>query len=464
MSKKPKEVQAAAAVNDAYTDQRIRNKYAGKERGEFAFPMAGNTGGQDYMWRALTSPNAQRDLNPVTQKRMQEIAFYLFDTNPMGHRLIEIISDFVVGDGFTWKAEDDKVAEVIEDFWNDPDNDLDNTIDENTMELGLFGELTLPVWVNKIDGHVKLGYIDPCNVSKVFKSKKFPRINERLFYKYPRQRKERQRDIILTDRNPKSKTQGKLIGDCFFFTINKPISATRGRSDLLSLADWLDGHDQFLFARLERAFLLNSFIWDVECEGMNQTELDNFVKTLPIPKPGSIRAHNEKIKWTAVAPKLEGQDASNEARLFKNQILGGAGYPEHWFAEGSKTTRATAQEMGLPTLKRLKKRQRIVKNHYKYVINFVIDQAIIAGTLPENVNRKFKIIPSPIVSKDSKQLAQVMKDFVEGLGMAQEKEWITAEEAKESFRALISQIGVESLESETGEGSSNGKKETESED
>ena len=241
---------------------------------------------------------------------------------------------------------------------------------------------------------------------------------------------------------------GKLIGDCFFFTINKPVSATRGRSDLLSLADWLDGHDQFLFARLERAFLLNSFIWDVVCEGMDQKELDEFVKNIPVPKPGSIRAHNEKVKWSAISPKLESQDASSEARMFKNQILGGAGYPEHWFAEGSKTTRATAQEMGLPTLKKLKKRQRIVKNHYVHIINFVIDQAIIAGRLKEGVNRKFKIIPSPIIGKDNKQLAQVLKDFVEGLGMAEGKNWITAQEARDSFRAIIKQIGVDSMEAE----------------
>ena len=32
-----------------------------------------------------------------------------------------------------------------------------------------------------------------------------------------------------------------------------------------TLADWLDGYDQFLFARLERAFLLNTFIQDIEC-------------------------------------------------------------------------------------------------------------------------------------------------------------------------------------------------------
>jgi len=52
----------------------------------------------------------------------------------------------------------------------------------------------------------------------------------------------------------------------------------------------------FFLSRLERAFLLNNYIWDVECEGMNKGELEEFVKGLSQPKPGSIRAHNEKNK------------------------------------------------------------------------------------------------------------------------------------------------------------------------
>jgi len=181
---------------------------------------------------------------------------------------------------------------------------------------------------------------------------------------------------------------------------------------------------------------------------MNQEELQQFVQGLPTPKPGSTRAHNEKIKWNVLSPKLEAQDASEEARLFKNQILGGAGFPEHWFAEGSKTTRATALEMGLPTLKRLKRRQKMVKFQYQNMLNFVIDQAIIAGTLSKNVNRKFKLIPSPIASRDNKGLATAIKGFVEGMALAVEKKWLTNEEAKMATKTMVSQVGVEAFAAE----------------
>jgi hypothetical protein len=420
------------------------------------YPMAGNLSGEDLLWRPLTA-NVTRDLNPLTQKRMQEIAFYLFDTNPMAHRIIEIIRDFVVGDGFTIKAEDEDVQEVLNAFWNDPDNNMPISILENVTELSQFGENCFPVWVNPISGLVKLQYLDPARIVKVLKSKKNSRINDTIVWHMPRGHKDRTFKIHIPIIHkyttfkiiPANNMTGKLEGDAFFFTINKPISASRGRSDLLSLADWLDGYDQFLFARLERAFLLNTFIWDITADGMDKKELDAFVRELGIPKPGSIRAHNDKIKWDAVSPKLEGHDASNEAALYKAQILGGAGYPGHWFSEGERTTRATAKEMSLPTLKKLKSRQKLITFQYTHMLDFQIEMAIEKGTLKKDVNRKFKLIPSPIVSNDSKGLAQTISSFVDGLEKAVSNNWLSNEEAKNATRNVLRQVGVESFDDDT---------------
>lgn len=411
-----------------------------------AYPMAGNVpGNDDALWRSLSS-NSGRDLNQITQKRMQEIAFYLFDTNPMAHRILEITRDFVVGDGFKYTAKDPRVLEIIDDFWNDPDNDMDCSMDENILELCQFGENCFPTWINRIDGGVKIGYIDPSWIIKVTKDRRNPRWYDSVIWKRPSANaKENISKIVRLDNNPKSDTYGRMIGDVFYFAINKPINASRGRSDLLSLADWLDGYDQFLFARLERAFLLNTFIWDITADGMTKEELETFLQTMQMPKPGSIRAHNEKIKWTAVSPSLEGTDASNEAKLFRNQILGGAGFPEHWFATGDGTTRATAQEMGLPTLKKLKSRQKKITYQYKQIIRFVIDQAIIAGSLPEDVDTSFELIAPSIMTKDDKGLASVVGVVADALIKAQDKQWITDKEAQQAFKFMFTQFGMDQL-------------------
>jgi len=440
MKKTKKVVETKSTDIISFSEREKRSKEIQKRIAE-SYPMVGGNS-EDSLWTSLTTAS-QRDLNTLTQKRMQDIAFYLYDSNPMAKRIIEIMTDFIVGDGFGYTAKDKTVLEVIKKFWEDPQNNLDVQIDDMATEQCLFGELAIPVWVNSANGDVKLGYIDPALIKKITKDRNNPKISKKLTWQKANSQEAKVLDIININKDIKSETYGKLVGDTFFFTINKVTSATRGRSDLLSLADWLDGHDQFLFARLERAFLLNNFIWDIECEGMNENELIEFVKGITIPKPGSIRAHNEKIKWKAETPKLEASDASDEARLFKNQILGGAGFPEHWFAEGSTTTRATALEMGLPTLKKLKSRQRKFKNMLTYIINFVIDQAIIAGTLNENVDRTFKVLVSPIVSRDDKGVAGVINGFVDGLSKAYDNGWIDDKKAKLIFNTFISQVGVD---------------------
>lgn len=442
--------------------EREKRYAAIKKRIQEAYPMVGGTS-EDSLWRSLTT-TSNRDLSTLTQKRMQDIAFYLYDSNPMAKRIIEITEEFIVGDGFTFTANDPDVLELIEEFWNDPQNNLNDEIDEMVKEQSIFGELFIPFWVNPIDGSVKLGYIDPVLVARVKKDKNNPKISRTISWRRMGSDKTETLKLVNIDKNIKSKTYGRLMGECFFFPINKVTSATRGRSDLLSLADWLDGHDQFLFARLERAFLLNNYIWDIECEGMNEAELKVFIAGIDPPKPGSIRAHNEKVKWNALSPKLESVDASNEARLFKNQILGGAGFPEHWFAEGSKTTRATALEMGLPTLKKLKKRQKKVKSMISHILKFVIDQAIIVRRLKPTVDKKFKVVPSPIVSRDNKGLAESMNGFVEGLGKAVDREWIDDKKARIIFSIFISQIGVDmedDFEDGKGNNDKNKKKEVE---
>jgi len=406
-----------------------------------SYPMVGGSA-DDNMWRSLNQLS-NRDLYILTQKRMQDIAFYLYDSNPMAKRIIEITRDFVIGDGFTFTAEDKNVLELIEDFWED--NNLDEELDVDVLELGIFGELCFPVWVNSANGAVKLGYIDPVKILKVKKDKNNPKISTTLTWRPVGSTEEKDLALINVDKNIHSKSYELLTGGCFFFTINKVTGATRGRSDLLTLCDWIDGHDQFLFARLERAFLLNTFIWDITCEGMNKTELEEFVKGLAMPKSGSIRAHNEKITWKSETPKLEANDASEEARMFKQQILGGSGFPEHWFGEAARTNRASALETSLPTLKKLKSRQKTVKNFIKRIIKFVIDQAIIhkKSGFNKDMNKNFKIIPSPIVSRDNKGVIDSINNLVDGLGKAVDKKWLDNNQAKRVFNTVISQLGTD---------------------
>jgi hypothetical protein len=56
---------------------------------------------EDATYRRISSANTRRDLNPIMQERMQQVAYYLRVTVPLAKRIIEVITSYVVGEGFT---------------------------------------------------------------------------------------------------------------------------------------------------------------------------------------------------------------------------------------------------------------------------------------------------------------------------------------------------------------------------
>lgn len=405
---------------------------------------------EDVGWRTLTE-DTKRDLTPLTQERMQDIAFYLYDRNPVAHRILEMTKDFVVGEGISFTGENDKVEKVLKEFWDDPVNAWDLKQGQRVMELGLYGEQFYPAAVNVIDGRVRMGYLDPAAVAKVIQDPENVEIIRQVKRKGSITRVQKTYDVVNVDEDLKSPTYWELKGDIFFFAINKVANALRGRSDLFCLADWIDGYDQFLFNRLERSHLMNVFLWDVTLEGMGQPEIDEWLKKQGIPKPASMRAHNEKVTWKAVVPELGAHDASEEAKLFRNMILGGAGFPPHWFAGGEGITRATALEMSTPVIKRLKSRQRYFRYMIELIFKFVIAQAVVHKTLGKDVDRSFAVGLPKLLEKDVYTLSLGLKFIIGALETGMEKHWIDEKDAKRIFAYMMSQLGLE-IKAKKGDG------------
>jgi hypothetical protein len=162
-----------------------------------------------------------------------------------------------------------------------------------------------------------------------------------------------------------------------------------------------------------------------------------------MPKPGSVRAHNEKVKWETVSPKLESSDASEEAKMFKSHILGQAGFPPHFFAEGEGITRATATEMGTPVFKRLKSRQTYTKYMVTEIFAFVIDQAILKGRLKTDVDRSFSLFFPKLAEKDFSSLSTAITNLSNALVVGEDQQWITKDWAKKAYLFVLSQFGFD---------------------
>jgi len=97
------------------------------------YPTAmGGSEPDDYLWRRLTS-NADRDLSPWAQDMVLQVAYYLYETDPLARRIIQIARDYVVAEGVKFEAKDERVQQVVERFWNDPINNFDLHFPEEVL-------------------------------------------------------------------------------------------------------------------------------------------------------------------------------------------------------------------------------------------------------------------------------------------------------------------------------------------
>jgi hypothetical protein len=253
---------------------------------------------------------------------------------------------------------------------------------------------------------------------------------------------ERRLKIVAPDKDPNSETFGRLTGECFFFAINKVSNAKRGNSDLLSVIDWLDTHDTFLFGINEAANLKTSAIWDITVKDATDEDLKRLEKRFGTIKKGVTRFHNDKVTIQSISPNLGTAELVEHARALKVHIASGLGLPEHWLAEGGNANRATAAEMGVPTTKRLRSRQIFFRNMVASIFEFVIDQAIIASVLKPDVSREFTVFAPQIWAVDTVNLTTSLGNATSALQVAEDMGWVTQDEAKLYWHMIAQQLGI----------------------
>lgn len=403
-------------------------------------------------YRALTG-DTKRDLSPISQKRMRDTAFYLWEVNLLANRLIELPLAYILGEGVKLHCDDEDNQKVLKRFWRDPINQMDMKLIKKSRELALFGEQCYPTFVNEHTGHVRLGYLDPALIATVVVDPDNAEQAIGVVTCKDRKGIARRYKVIVNGAEDVFSEKTQKIretftdGEAFYFTINDLSNGKRGRSDLLAQADWLDGYDQFLFGELDRAQFMRAFIWDVELKGATPDEVKTRAKSITAPAPGSTRVHNDSEIWQAVTPDLKAQDSTTNASLFRNHVLGGGTIPEHWYGGGGDVNRAVGAEMGEPTFKMFSMRQKTLKHILESIGIYVLRQKALVetGKEPDLEEEAFEVeaIFPEMTAKDTSKYAAALQQVVVGASIAVEKFLITKETAVKMINAIAGRLGVE---------------------
>jgi len=390
----------------------------------------------------------RRDLTPMGQDLMFELAYYLYDTSGMVKRFVRDTKNFILGEGVQYTVENDEkglAKEWIDKFWNDSVNLMDLRLEKRVEFLGLLGEQCWPVQVNPYNGFVRLGYVDPANVDDVMVSESFPELAASVRLKGLGGRSGQVLSVIREEWDPRRREFGRLTGECFFFSLNNPPNGPRGRSDLISSFDYINAFEESLFDETDRVKLMKAFIWDATLQGATDEEIIDFLKHNKAPRPGSVRAHNERVTWQAVAPDLKMQDSKTFFDFLKSYLAACQNRPDSWLGSGGKAYQNEADLMGEPTFKDLASRQRYVQYMIEYVLRFVIDQAVLKGALTESEKKRFtvRVTMPEMASKFVKQVIDGIFTLAQALVIAESQAWVTKDTAAKIFSAVAQRVGIE---------------------
>lgn len=396
----------------------------------------------DYQYRRLSGKQQKRDLTPIQQDRMLEIAWFLWEQNPFARRLITLMTDLVVGEGVTVKAVDPVIQDVLAKTWDHPTNKLNSRLRSLYNSGTLNGELILPVSVNDITGRPVLGFIDPWQVQKIETVPDNVLVPDYVVLKAdPASGETSGRRLKIVREDPAT---GWMEGEVFYWAINALPNSSRGRSDLMPLADWLDLYDQYLFSEVERLNLLSAFVWDYKIEGATPDQIKEKLASFPTPRPGSVFGHNEKETLEARTPDLKAQDRSEVARMLRVHIGGSAGFPLSYLGE-TDSNRATIEGQNDVLMKTPAARQKELAGLLHQIATFAVQQAARKNpALFRGVQDPTITVAMPeIAVKDVSRAGTVLSGVAAAMDTAMANKTMSRKAATEVICAVIAHLGVE---------------------
>jgi hypothetical protein len=391
---------------------------------------------EDYYFRRLTDIWFQKDVIPSVYLELHNLCYEAYNANPLAFAIIELTTSFVLGEGITVSATNKRVQQIIDDFWHRPENRMDERIYSLCTELSLYGEQFIHFFVNKYDGTVIIRQIDPSLIDQIETD---PEDIEKPL-RYHRRPIGQVMTANMGDPppqvvqlRPEEETQGQWFlarEEVLQIAINKVSNAKRGKSDLATLLPWLRRYKDWLTDRVRINKYKAAFLWDVKLTGADKKTIDRKKMEYSYPpEPGSVLIHNEAEQWSAVEPKINADNVSEDGRAVKLMIAVGATLPEHYLSDGDNGNRATASEMSLPTLLKFKRRQRIMKYMLTQILDKVILEAKQVGKLGPRANTTYEITFPEIDSGEHNALAQGMNWLVPALTTAKSQGWISDETA-----------------------------------
>jgi hypothetical protein len=347
--------QVIESVRKAKDDYDIAIKESGFDTGD-SWSSSIGTGaiGHDYI--QLMGGPWSKQLYLYDYLAMHAYCWWLKNHNGLAKFYIELITNFVLGDGIRVTFDDEKVQSEWEDYCNR--TDWQNRFRMECDEATTFGELMYQKSVMQ-SGDTILRTRDPSTCLEIVTKPEDVDWVHFYHFQFPTQYQMFARDEIpggkfIIEQVPADQIMHRKL--------NVVSNEKRGRSDLFSAMHELKQLRDYVHVKALRAYTEAKMVWDVTVDG-DSTDVNNAAaaKALHQMEPGATFAHNKKVELKAVTPSGIGSGADKTFDALMSLVAIVFGVPITYFGiiseGGSSPARASAVITTEPVGKKLKRRQ-----------------------------------------------------------------------------------------------------------
>jgi hypothetical protein len=359
-------------------------------------------------WASLSGRPHDRDASEI--QSLYENALLAWRRNPIAWRIVAITTDYIIGDRLRLTSNNRNLSKFLSLFWHHPKNMIDLRLEAMSDELARAGDLFVVLFRNEADGMSYIRFVTKDRIEKI-ETAENDWENELVYYETQDTGEPRR---WLSPANPASAEAPAVM---LHYSVNRPLGALLGESDLASMLPWLQRYSRMLEDRVRLHWAVKAFLWFVTVPVNKIKEKEAQYRTPP--DAGSVIVKDESEKWEVMAPSLRGADASHDLKAVRGMIDAGSGYPPHWRGESSDANLATATAMQAPTERHLLRRQQ----YFIYVLEDLVYQAYqrslqlgFSRKLPTMDYDKLFVASMPDVSRsDNEVLARSARDLSQAM-------------------------------------------------
>jgi hypothetical protein len=354
----------------------------------------------DDHWQTISGRRHDRSWSEIQE--LYTDALTAWRKNPMAWRIISTMVNYVVGSGISFTSPIGEMDDFIKRFWQHRKNRMDLRLAPMCEELVRSGDLFVLLFRNMLDGMSFIRFVTKDQIQKI-ETAENDWETELVYWEAPQPGEYEPRRWLSPDHPEAGMTDAVMM----HYSVNRPMGALMGESDLTTIIPWLLRYSRMLEDRVRLHWAARAFLYLVTVPS-NKVEAKS-TQYSSAPESGSIVVKDESEEWETITPSLRGADASHDMKAVRNMIDAGSGFPPHWRGEGGDVNVATAEAMQAPPEKLLLKRQQYFVWCLEDILSQAFLRAVEIGTEPaitETDYNKIFTVESPDVSlRDNAALA-----------------------------------------------------------